>query len=398
MKTDFAQNEDNLNLAPNDRLKYISNPVYVWWNMKQREPTARFISNLTSPLQFLNVLWTTEIQQLICDGTRPVLANKKTGKLTPLVLNKFLGLELMRGYIGVRNILNMWSCGEIIIDYPGKSTQIVKNLWYAISNGLDCELSMLHAKLVERFKLYLVPGYHVTVDEIRIPLSHENCPFKNHNRDKPDIWALESKSLHASNGYLLDFINPCQHELPTPREAFFLFAEYLKTTERHHHMVADSNFLSALDLLRLYDMKFEGTISCKGNRPSFIWNDGLAHKLPAGYTRVASSERLTCICTRSYGKPKIATTLCVAREGDRSASVKDRRDVLHIYDKYKRSADRFGQLYKGQYPMGHHQNWIATTIIGWFYFTLTNAFVLYSMKYDNLTHEEFVYEIAKALI
>lgn len=163
-------------------------------------------------------------------------------------------------------------------------------------------------------------------------------------------------------------------------------------------MVADSNFLSALDLLTLYDLGFEGTISCKGNRPSFIWKDGLAHKLPAGYTRVASSERLCCICTHSQGKPKIATTLCVANEGDASLDVKKRREVLRIYDKYKRGADRFGQLYKGQYPIGYHENWLATMIIGWFYFAVTNAFILYSMKYDNLTHEQFVYEIAKSLI
>jgi hypothetical protein len=366
--------------------------------MKQRVPTARFISDFKSPGQFLDALWTTEIQQLICDATKPVLANKRTGKLTPLVLKKFFGLELMRGYIGTRNILNMWSCGEITINYPGKASQIPKNLWYAISNGIDCDVTALHAKLVERFKLYLVPGYHVTVDEIRIPLSHESCPFKNHNRDKPDIWALESKSLHSCNAYLLDFINPCQEQLPTPKEAFFQFAGYLKTTERHHHMVADSNFLSALDLLTLYDLGFEGTISCKGNRPSFIWKDGLAHKLPAGYTRVASSERLCCICTRSHGKPKIATTLCVAKEGDASLDVKKRREVLRIYDTYKRGADRFGQLYKGQYPIGYHENWLATMIIGWFYFAITNAFILYSMKYDNLTHEQFVYEIAKSLI
>ena len=100
----------------------------------------------------------------------------------------------------------------------------------------------------------------------------------------------------------------------------------------------------------------------------------------------------------SHGKPKIATTLCVAKEGDVSLDVKKRREVLRIYDTYKRGADQFGQLYKGQYPIGYHENWLTTMIIGWFYFALTNAYILYSMKYDNLTHEQFVYEIAKRLI
>jgi hypothetical protein len=78
--------------------------------------------------------------------------------------------------------------------------------------------------------------------------------------------------------------------------------------------------------------------------------------------------------------------------------VKERRDVLRIYDTYKRGADKFGQLYKAQYPIGYHENWVTTMIIGWFYFAVTNAYILYSMKYNDLTHEQFVYEIAKRWI
>ena len=42
----------------------------------------------------------------------------------------------------------------------------------------------------------------LVVDEIRIPLSHEQCGSKNHNRDKPDKWAIEFKSLNTPEGYL----------------------------------------------------------------------------------------------------------------------------------------------------------------------------------------------------
>jgi len=128
----------------------------------------------------------------------------------------------------------------------------------------------------------------------------------------------------------------------------------------------DSNFLSALDLLKLYDLGFEATVSCKSNRPSFIWKDGLAHKLPKSYTRVCSSERLCCMCTNNNGKPKIATTLCVAKDDESSSEVKERRSVLNIYDDLKGKADHFGQLYKSQYPIGHHMNWLCTLLIGCF--------------------------------
>lgn len=394
----FSQNAKNLALPEQDRFQFISYPTYVWWNKDRKETIHRFLGNFYSPVQYMEALFHIDVIAHICEKTPVFLLGNKKRKLTPTDFYKFLGLELMRGYIGITNIEHMWSEGEIQILYPGKEEQLSKNYWFAISNGLDFDTDFVHTALITLFQLYLVPGYHVTVDEIRIPCHHEGCPFKNHNRDKPDIWAIESKSLHADNGYLLDFINPCQEKVPTPHDSVMLFTNYLKSTERAHHIVADSNFLSALDLLELWDKGFEATISCKRNRPSFIWQDGLAKDLPKGYSRVASSERICCVCTHNQGKPKIATTLCYAIEDKDRADVKDRRDVLKIYDEHKGKADQFGHLFKSGYPMGHHQNWQTSLLIGWFYFSLTNAYILYSMRNTSLTHKEYVYEIAKKFI
>ncbi len=324
--------------------------------------------------------------------------NKISKKLTPEDLRKFIGLEVMRGIIGVRNAKMLWSKSEITISYPGKENSLAKNHWFAISHALNFNPNLIHSTLVEHFKLYLVPGYNVTIDEIRIPCHHENCPLKNHNRDKPDVWAIESKSMHAENGYLVDFINPVQDKVPTPKEAVFQFANFLKTTGRHHHLVCDSNFLSATDLLHLSELNFEATVSCKENRPSFIWKHGLSDKLPVSYSRVASSQRLCCVATKNKGTPKIATTLCYAQEAVLPYIVKERRQILNIYDDLKGKADKFGHYYKSQFPIGYHKSWLTSLLLGWFYFTLTNAFILYSTRFDNLSHNEFVLEIAKAFM
>jgi hypothetical protein len=292
----------------------------------------------------------------------------------------------------------LWTTSPISITYPNKENGLWKNHWFAVSANLSFDSKYVHDALVERFKLHLVPGYNVTVDEIRIPCAHEGCPFKNHNRAKPDVWAIESKSLHAENGYLLDFVYPCQDNPPTPSEALFQFAEWLKTTQRRHHLVADSNFLSALDLAKLDAMGFEATISCKSTRPSFIWRDGLAQKIPSGYSRVASSERFCCVCTHNKGTPKIASSLCYAVDDKSRSEVKERRDLLSIYDNLKGKADHFGQLYKGQYPIGTHENWLVVLLTGWFYFSLTNSYILYSTKRDDLTHKEFVFKVAEKLL
>jgi hypothetical protein len=372
--------------------------VYYYWNINKKETVYRFIGSYNIPMQFMDAMFDIDIINHICDSTNPFIFGNSNKKLTPRDFYKFIGQELMRGYIGLRNIKDMWSTEGIVISYPEKEYQLGRDHWFALSNGIDFDPSIVHKKLIALYQRHVVPGFHVTVDEIRIPCHHEACPFKNHNRDKPDIWAIESKSLHADNGYLLEFINPCQNTVPTPRDSIFQFTHYLSTTDRRHHIVADSNFLSALDLLDLWDLKFQATISCKNNRPSFIWRDGLAKDLPVSYTRVASNSTLCCIATHNQGTPKIATTLCYAVDDEVDSTIEERRDILKIYDEHKGKADLFGHLYKSQYPVGHHENWKNTMLIGWFYFSLTNAYILYSMKYDKLSHKEFVYQIASNFI
>jgi hypothetical protein len=363
--------------------------------LHKKETNGRFLRDFKAPMDFLNALWTDTIVSHICASTQKFYVRGKQVKLTPDQLRKFIGLELMRGVIGIRNLEYMWRTEEIIIQYPGKENSLSKALWYKVSATLSFDPNWLHEKLTTNFQTFLVPGYNILIDEIRIPVGHEDCPVKNHNRDKPDIWAIESKSMHADNGYLIDFINPFLEEVPTPGESVFQFAEVLKKSTRRHHIVCDSNFLSALDILKLHDMGFEATCSCKSNRPSFIWKDGLAKKLPRGYTRIASSQRMCCVATRNQGIPKLATTLCTAVEEKNYFTSKERRAVLNIYDDIKGKADYFGHLYKAQYPMGHHKCWSTTVMLGWFYFTLTNSFILYKMYNGTLTHSQYVYQIAK---
>jgi len=398
LKEHFRRNKTNLELPKVDRIKFISNPEYVWWNVIKKTSSHRFIHKFTKPIDFFFALWNDIIINHICECTEVLLCNNTRRKLNKQDLLLFLGMELTKGYIGFKNSKFFWGEHEVEVIFPNKKNILTKNLYFSISRKINFDPPFVHKSLVDAFKLYLIPGYHVTVDELRIPCHNEECPYKNHNNDKPDIWAIESKSLHCENNYLLDFTNPIQQKVPTPSESLFQFADWLKSTQRHHHIVADSNFISALDVLKLSDMGFESTVSCKYNRPSFIWQHGLSKLLPKSYTRVASSGRMCFIATHNQGIPKIATSLCVARENPGSFIVKERRDVLKIYDKYKGKADNFGHLFKSQYPVTRHKSWLTTLIVGWFFFALTNSFILYNMRFANLTHEQYVRQIAKDLL
>lgn len=387
----------NQELEEEYRLKYIQHPELVWFNFRKSKLDIRFTRDFKAPIDYFNSLFTDDIIAHICKNTGDFKLNGKRSVLSPNDLRKFFALELMRGIIGVRNVKHMWSSKGIVIDYPQKEHSLGKNHWFAISSSLNFDPTYVHEKLNERYQHHVVPGFDVTIDEVRIPSHHYMNPKKNHNRDKPDIWAIESKTLHADNGYLVAFTNPVVDKPLSPSEAVFEFSDYLRTTGRRYNLVMDSNFLSALDLPKLNAIGLEGTISCKYNRPSWIWKDGLAHRLPKSYTRVASSPRLCCLATHNKGTPKIATTLCYARENKNCIDVKQRRDVLRYYDNFKGKADYFGHLYKSQFPIGHHKNWLTCLICGWFYFTVTNSYLLYSARFDHLNHKEFLLKLSEEL-
>lgn len=221
----FDENEVNMQLDPEEQLKYIPYPVFTWWKVDQRPIVTRYLRGLATPIDYFSALFTDAILDHICLATGDVVHDGITESLTVNQLKRYFGQELMRGYVGLRDVKLLWTEAPISIDYPNKENRLWKNHWFAISANIAFDSEYVHDALVERFKLHLVPGYNVTIDEIRIPCAHELCPYKNHNRAKPDVWAIESKSLHAENGYLLDSFTPVKTiHLPRPRRSFNLLS------------------------------------------------------------------------------------------------------------------------------------------------------------------------------
>jgi hypothetical protein len=78
--------------------------------VKKKETIYRFIGTYSTPMEFMNVMFDVDIINHICDSTDPFSFGNSTKKLTPRDFYKFIGQELMRGYIGLRNVLRI--CGE----------------------------------------------------------------------------------------------------------------------------------------------------------------------------------------------------------------------------------------------------------------------------------------------
>jgi hypothetical protein len=168
----FAQNQDNLSLPPEDQLQYINYPHLIWWRVDFKDVTARNIRDFEQPIDFFNALFDKSILNHIAKKTGTIVHNHFKSQVTQVDLKKFFGVELMRGYVGVRNIEMLWSQGEFQVSYPNKENALPKNHWFALSNNIVYDPKKIHKKLVDLFKKFVVPGYNVTVDEVRIPCAH----------------------------------------------------------------------------------------------------------------------------------------------------------------------------------------------------------------------------------
>jgi Transposase IS4 len=245
-------------------------------------------------------MWNNEIWQLLVGESNFKSKVRKANYLTVDVLKRFFGTILMKGVIGRVSIEDFYLEKFFSLAFEGKSELLPRDMFFEISGNLVYDLKAIYDVLLANFQRHMCPGYYVTIDEIRIPSRHYDCEEKKYNPKKPDVWAIESKSLHDSSKYLLHFIYPLGDNIPTPKESVILFSKYLKSTRRNHHITLDSNFLSAEDIPLLDDngddMGFELTISCMKNRPSKIWKE-LQKDLPRGYTRVISNDDVVASCT-----------------------------------------------------------------------------------------------------
>lgn len=304
----------------------------------------------------------------------------------------------MKSVIGLISIEDFWCTQMFVINFKGKENIIPREAYYDVTTTMKLDLTLLHQQLVQTFKEHLLPGFNVCIDEIRIPARHFDCDLKKYNLKKPDVWAIESKSLHDSSSYLLDFVNPLDSPQKTPKEVVETFAGWLLTTGRKHHIVVDSNFLSALDVELFENKGLWMTAGCKSDRPSFLWKDTLAKNLPAGYTRMAKKGNVVAACTKNQGILKLASNYFSVDDNKQKYHPEDRRMIMKIYDANKSFADNFGHLVKAYWPDLKFRNWEMTLLVGWFMYSCTNSYILYKLRGGAESHRQFIFQIAAHLI
>jgi len=300
--------------------------------------------------------------------------------------------------IGLRSVDDFYSEKLFTVEFPSKVSLLPKDIFYEVSANLDIDLKSVYDLLIGSFQAHMCPGYWTEIDEIRIPSRHYDCTIKKYNLKKPDVWAIESKSLHDSTSYLLHFIYPLSDPVPTPKQSVAIFVEYLQKSGRNHHVTCDSNFLAADDIPLLSTKSLKFTVSCQKNRPSEIWSKGLQVGLAQSYTRVVSGENMVCACTLNNGFVNLASTYFTVEDNQVLYSSEYRRDLLSLYDETKGYADNFGHLVMSYFPDIKFRNFRMQLLVGWLVYATTNAYILYTRQSDVLTHRAFQSQIAADLM
>lgn len=353
------------------------------------------------PTDFFSIMWDDQIWQSLVGEKNFTPKARATPYLDVPVMKRFFGQILMKGVIGLVSSDDFHKEELFSVEFEGKSQLLPRNVFSEISGNLIFDPKLIYDILLGNFQRHVIPGYYVTIDEVRIPSRHYQCDVKKYNPKKPDVWAIESKCLNDSSKYLLHFIYPLSESVPTPKESVLIFCEYLQSSTRRHHITMDSNFLSANDV-PLCDSEgnvfgFECTISCKKNRPSEIWKP-LQEELPHGYTRVVENESRICSCTKSNGFVNLASDLFEISDNKDLYKPEDRRTLLNVYDETKGYTDDFGHLVKAYYPDQTFKNYKLQLVVGWFMYACTNAWILYSLKVNEVSHRKFLQQIAAHLL
>lgn len=350
-------------------------------------------------VDFFDLLWDdtimSHLESLILSSTVALPEDLSPRQL----LCKFFGQCLLLGIFNVRDTRDLWNTGPRRPTYPFRRHYLGKNSWFSLSSVLDTwNIGVIHEALNSNFHLHLLPGGSLAVDEIRVRCWHMDCPLKVWDSRKPDKFAIQSRSLHDSSGYLLRFTDPSAIPVTTAFEALREFANYLKQFDPPRHVTADRLF-GSVSQAEAINSPVWFTLCCKRNAPSFLWKDGLHRLVQKGDTEVALKDGFIAACTHSRRKVNILTNSFVVEENPEASSPIGRSEVLRHYRATKHYADNFSKLASAYGCKHRFESWKVTLLVGWMNWSVTNAYILHRIsQHEPTTHKDALIDLAESLL
>lgn len=380
--------------------KYIPYPVFTSVFKQIQDEAILGTKHDTHLSYYFHQIWSGIWDLLL--PTVPELRRIDRKKIGQIHLKKLFGGFLMRGCLGCKNYKDLYGLGPEPVKYSFFDDLLPRNLVHELCNNLQLDdqlMSTIHQVLTSNFKRLFVPGTYLTIDEIRIPCRHFKCAQKKYNVKKPDVWAVESKSLNDLCGYLYDFTDPFTAPVQNYiKDAVSKLVNSTKSTGRRHVITLDSNFLNAEQIPTLTSDRLKIHAMCKKKSPAYLFADGLGKELPRSYTRVAASDHYIAAVTFNNGFCNLASSAFTVENNPEKYNHKERRTLLKFYDSTKGSSDNFGQLVKSYWPNQRCLNWKMTVLLGWFMYAVTNSYIIVHLRNPDQLHRDYIYKLSRELL
>ena len=153
-------------------------PVLEEWKVTKEEFQVLKSRNKHTPVEFFNLLWDQKIWSEF-EKQDTITIRRKKSKDKPIVLiKKFFAAILMKSVIGLISIEDFWGSNFFSVSFENQDSFISKEGYYDVTSTLVVDYERIHTLLVGNFKSHALPGFHVCIDEIRIPARHYECEIK----------------------------------------------------------------------------------------------------------------------------------------------------------------------------------------------------------------------------
>lgn len=374
----------------------MRNPVLSARVTTVESPQWLNLPRSSEPRKIFDSMWDKDIFEYLRHETNRLNSG---GNFTPVSLGelcRFFGQHIVFGALGLPATRDLWRKHGFEVSYTAKESGLPCNRWEEINSHLKFNPSTLRDRLVRLFQAHMIPGTNLTCDETRIRAYHKGAPEVEFNPTKPERWAVQSYCLNLSNKYLYDFTLPKEK---TGFNALIHFADRLKNTGRVHHITADTHFSNVAQAQQILDKGVFSTLCCKvDSAPKDLFAKGLAKGLPQWRSRFATKDQLVAACLHRKKKVCIVTSWYKITNVKKSNAA-ERRVLIDHYDSTKREADHFNHLVSNYHTHRKHRDVKINMLLGWFEFSLTNAYIIYSEKHkDALSHRDFLLSVSASLL
>ncbi|KAF0972338.1 hypothetical protein FDP41_009241 [Naegleria fowleri] len=154
-----------------------------------------------------------------------------------------------------------------------------------IHTFLSSEPQIIEDKINSNSRKYWLCVREVSVDEI-IAAFKEKVRFKQYIPLKPHKYGLKYYALSDSTGYIYAFWLYQGKESRYTHNPTFIVLDLVAHISPVNHILGVDNYYGSLELATKLSAKgWRFVMTVKGNRPTFLFNEGLQKKLPGTKTK-----------------------------------------------------------------------------------------------------------------